>query len=83
MTVTIEMALECAGASEVRVEVYLCRDKARLLSKVLRPRSLVVVGGRSSWWRSREQKLAKALERRGHRVVFVAHPSVMRGPEAS
>ena len=64
------MALACRGVADVRVEVCLCRDKERMLSQTLKPRSLVVVGGRRRWWRSPEQKLVRMLEGRGHGVVF-------------
>lgn len=55
---------------ETRVHVYLCRDRLNALEIMLRPRSLVVVGGRKRWWPTAEKKLARQLRRAGHEVVF-------------
>ena len=54
---------------EIRVQLYLCRDQLETLGKVLRPHSLVVIGGRRRWWRTREEKLARKLQA-GHEVIF-------------
>ena len=35
---------------ETIVRLYLCRDRFETLQAVLRPRSLVVIGGRRRWW---------------------------------
>jgi len=61
-----------AGASpvETRVRVYLCRDRMEALRTVLKPHSLVVVGGNRSWWPTREKRLARQLRQAGHEVVF-------------
>jgi hypothetical protein len=61
-----------AGESPVRtaVQVYLCRDRAEALQAVLKPHSLVVIGGRSTWWPTWEKRLARRLRRSGHEVVF-------------
>lgn len=60
---------------ETAVEIVLCRDIASALEALLRPRSLVVLGARSSrWWTlgwpSAETSLARRLRSRGHQVVF-------------
>jgi hypothetical protein len=55
---------------ETNVAVYLCRDRLETLRAVLKPRSLVVIGGRKSWWPTSEQRLAAHLRRAGHEVVF-------------
>lgn len=54
---------------EIRVQLYLCRDELETLKTVLRPHSLVVLGGRRRWWPTREQKLARRLQS-DHEVVF-------------
>lgn len=54
----------------VAVQIYLCRDKRRTLELLLKPLSLVVVGGRKRWWRTAAQRLAHALEERGHQLIF-------------
>jgi hypothetical protein len=55
---------------ETKVQLYLCRDAWETLSCALKPRSLVVIGGRARWWPTREKRLAKKLRRAGHEVVF-------------
>jgi hypothetical protein len=64
------LASECAEASEVQINLYLCRDKRQVLRQVLRPRSLIVVGGSRRWWSTPEEKLATMLRNDGHRVIF-------------
>jgi len=61
-----------AGQSrvETKVAVYLCRDRMETLKSVLKPHSLVVVGGRRTWWPSSEKRLAAGLRRAGHEVIF-------------
>ncbi|HEY4363134.1 MAG TPA: hypothetical protein VGN17_19350 [Bryobacteraceae bacterium] len=60
---------------ETSVQIVLCRDVVDGLNTALRPNSLVVVGGRKRWWRTRESKLARALEAAGHQVLFVTKES--------
>jgi hypothetical protein len=56
---------------ETKVCVYLCRDRLETLTKVLSPRSLVVLAGRKRWWwPTAEERLARKLRRAGHEVVF-------------
>jgi hypothetical protein len=55
---------------EARVQVYLCRDVLETLKKVLKPHSLVVIGGRKNGWPTREKHLARELCREGHEVVW-------------
>ena len=61
-----------AGESrmEIAAEICLCRDKRRALLFLLRANTLIVVGGNKRWWPSPAQKLARALERDGHHVIF-------------
>lgn len=58
------------GPLETNVQLYLCRDKRQTLLQVLRPKSLVVVGGRTCWWPTWETRLAKALWSRGCHVIL-------------
>jgi len=53
------------------VHLYLCRDRLRALLQVLRPNSVVVIGGRIHWWPTAESRMARALRSKGHRVIFV------------
>ena len=61
-----------AGESPIKttVQVYLCRDRVETLLAILKPHSLVVIGGRSTWWPTSEKRLARQLRRSGHEVVF-------------
>jgi hypothetical protein len=63
-------ALAGQASMEIAAQIFLCRDKQRLLKTVLRPGSLVIVGGRKRWWPTPEQELAQALTRGGHQVIF-------------
>lgn len=56
---------------ETNVQIYLCRDRLQALTKILCPRSLVVVGARRRWWPTAEARLAKRLRSLGHDVVLV------------
>ena len=56
---------------DTTVRIFLCRDRWELLSKKLRPHSLVVLGARKRWWPAAETRLAKKLRRMGHEVVVV------------
>jgi len=40
------------------------------LRLVLKPHSLIIVGGRKRWWPTSEQRLAQALKKDGHHVIF-------------
>ena len=56
---------------ETNVQIYLCRDKIRMLISVLKPRSIVVLGGRKRWWcPTRDEILAHELRQAGHEVIF-------------
>lgn len=61
-----------AGESpiETTVRLYLCRDRFETLARVLRPHSLVVLGGRKRWWPTAEKSLARKLRRAGHEVIL-------------
>jgi hypothetical protein len=64
------MALECKQVTEMRINVYLCRNRWQALRRVLGANSVVIVGGRRRWWATTGQKLAKTLEADGHQVIF-------------
>ncbi|HEV3329919.1 MAG TPA: hypothetical protein VG096_02990 [Bryobacteraceae bacterium] len=52
------------------IHVCLCRDREDALATELRPRSVVVLGGRKRWWPTAEKSLARKLLRAGHEVIF-------------
>lgn len=56
---------------ETSVNIYLCRDRFEALRSVLKPRSLVVVGGRRRWWPTPERRLARKLRKAGHEVILI------------
>ena len=57
---------------ETMVEIYLCRDRRETLREILQPESPVMIAGKSRrWWPGSEQRLAEALRRDGHRVIFL------------
>ncbi len=58
------------AAVELAVELYLCRDRNETIRKVLKPDSLVVIGGWKRWWPTAENRLEKLLRRDGHRVIL-------------
>ncbi len=55
---------------ETSVRIYLCRDRGEALKRILKPHSLVVLGGRKMWWPTAERRLAWKLRRAGHEVVY-------------
>lgn len=56
---------------EIRVNLYLCRDVIETAKAVLKPHSLVVVGGLRRFWPTREKALARTLRKAGHEVIFI------------
>jgi len=58
--------------SGAAVSLYLCRDREDTIRQVLRPESVVVIGGRKWWWPSEESHLARTLRRDGHRVILAS-----------
>jgi hypothetical protein len=63
---------DLAGHSpvETTVRIYLCRDRWEALNRILKPGSLVIIGGRRRWWPTAESRLARRLHRNGQEVVF-------------
>ena len=59
-------------SADVRVEMYLRRDRREVLSGCLKPGSLVVLGSKRKLWGNTEQKLARWLQQNGHSVVLAA-----------
>jgi hypothetical protein len=65
-----KLAQTAQGALDTNVQVYLCREARQTVLQVLKPSSLVIIGGRRRWWPTPETRLAKALRTRGHYVIF-------------
>jgi hypothetical protein len=68
-------AIAAEAGVDTTIQIVLCRDVVDGLKMILRPNSLVVVGGEKHWWPTRERKLARALEAAGHQVLFVTKES--------
>jgi hypothetical protein len=57
---------------DARLDILLCRDARECIHDVLLPHSLVVIGGRPSWWPLMyEKRLAIDLKSAGHHVILV------------
>ena len=56
---------------DVRIHLYLSRDRIETLSQVLRPNSLIVIAGRKRLWPTPESRIADRLQSHGHRVLFI------------
>ena len=55
---------------ETNVNIYLCRDPFETLTSVLKPGSIVVLGGQKRWWPTKDELLARQLRRAGYEVFF-------------
>ena len=60
-----------AEGIDIRVRVYLCRDRRPAIPLAFKSHSLIVVAGRRGWWPRQSQRLRRMLEAAGHFVVFV------------
>jgi hypothetical protein len=65
---------------DLHVRVYICRNRRTVLAAALRPRSLIVIAGRRSWWPTRKQRLAAELARLGHDVFAHRNKEADAGP---
>jgi hypothetical protein len=50
--------------------VYLCRDRLQILTEVLPAHSVVIIGGKRTWWPSASVRLARKLRSHGHIAVL-------------
>lgn len=56
---------------EYVLHIYLCRSRVETLLRVLRPASILVIGGRRRLWPTPESRLSKAAISAGHSVAFI------------
>ena len=59
------------GKLRTSIQIYICRDRTLCLTQVLNSKSLVVLGMKRRWWRTREARMIKRLESAGHHLVLV------------
>jgi len=60
-----------AEGFNIRVRVYLCRDRRRAIALAFEPHSLIVVAGRRRWWPRQSERWRRMLEAAGHFVVSI------------
>jgi hypothetical protein len=64
-------AVARTSPASIRVKLVFARNRADAYIGLLRRQSLVVIGTKDRWWRTREERLARALISRGHSVAVV------------
>lgn len=60
-----------ANGLEHTVHLYICRNWTDTLLRILKPGSIVVIGGRQRMWPTGAVRMAKALRSGGMKVVLV------------
>ncbi len=55
---------------DTSVRFYQCRDRDETLERVMKPHSLIVIGGKNHWWPTSDRRLAARLRRKGHEVIL-------------
>ena len=60
------------NSQNTTADLYLFRDQKQALRGLLKPNSLVVLGGKKHWWPTPESRLEGQLLAEGHNVVFTA-----------
>lgn len=65
------LALSASCPFPVHPRVVLARSREEGFRHALPPGSTVLLGGRRRFWRTAEERLARALVRSGHRVALV------------
>jgi|SRR5438270_4319074 len=65
----VDLASRCTLA--VDAQVVLARSREEGFRHVLKPESTVLVGSRKHFWRTAEERLAKALVADGHKVALI------------
>lgn len=55
---------------DVSAHIYLCRDKYQAARLILKPNSIVFLGGRKRWWGYANRKMAITLKKYGHQVIL-------------
>ena len=64
-------AVARTSPAEIRAKVVFARDRTDACLGLLRRQSVVVIGTRKHWWRTREERLARRLAAHGHSVAVI------------
>jgi hypothetical protein len=64
-------AMARATRASVSIKLVFARDREDAYLALLRRKSLVVVGTKDRWWRTREERFARKLAAHGHSVAVI------------
>jgi len=64
-------AVAAGYPGEAEIKVCLCRQPVDAALSILKPNSLVLIGGKRRLWPTAEKRLAREIGRRGHQVLFI------------
>jgi hypothetical protein len=67
----LDMVFECCSTAAIRIQIVLCGNREQCIESLLSPNSLVIIGSRRRRWLAKEQRLARQLRSKGHRVIHV------------
>jgi hypothetical protein len=56
---------------QIKISGYLCRDQLEALKRVLNRNHPVLMGVRKRWWPTRDERVARRLQREGYNVILV------------
>ena len=54
----------------IAAHICLCRDKCPTVRLILKPHSIMILGGGKRWWPTAEDRLASVLKKGWHHVIF-------------
>ena len=60
-----------ATSASLHVKLVFARDREKTYLALLRRESLVVIGTKDRWWRTREERFARKLAAHGHSVAVI------------
>jgi hypothetical protein len=69
--VITQFASSVRDQDDVRIVPYLCRDQLEAYKQILHRNSPIVFGIKKRWWPTREERLARKLQRAGFHIVLV------------
>jgi hypothetical protein len=58
-------------SAAISIKLVFARDREEAYLALLRRKSLVVIGTKDHWWRTREERLARQLAAHGHSVAVI------------